>query len=672
MTTWKCAGALLAGVGAAAFAGLAAQAEELEEITVSASPLGDVFQPAWVLDEEDLFARKQPTLGETLDGELGVSSTYFGPASSRPVIRGISGSRVVMLSDSIASLDVADVSADHAVTIEPLLANAIEIIRGPTTLLYGNSAAGGVVNVLDNRIPMTIAERPVSGALELRGDSASEERAMAARLDGGVGGFAWHLSGFDRETDDIDIKGFATADPAERSDEEQSGTLANSFSESDGLSGGVSWVGERGYIGVSVGDLSNTYGLPGPEEDHEGEEGEEEEEEAGGGPFIDMEQTRFDVRGEFRPQSGLFESISGAFANNDYEHSEVEPSGEVGTFFDNDAWQFRLEGVHKPLSNWRGAVGVQLDDRDFSAEGEEAFITPTQTESTGIFLVEEREVDWGRIRLGGRIESLEHTNADFADYDETSFSFAAGLEADVLADHQFIVNLSRTERHPAAEELYATGPHLATRQFELGLLATGSSAEKETSVNLEVGLARSTPGLRWSVTGYVNDVGDFVYQRLTGDIDDDLPVAQYEQEDGRFIGIEAELIVPVWNLGNNNGELRLFGDFVETELDSGDYLPRIPPWRLGANLVAGTEQWNGSLDFIYHASQDNVSSLATDSYLMVNLSGSLTMDLQSTTVELFARATNLLDEEARKSTSFLAAFAPLRGRSVQVGGRLRF
>lgn len=641
----------------------------LEEITVTASPLGDVLQPTRVLDEEVLFVRKSATLGETLDGELGVSSSYFGPASSRPIIRGLGGSRVQMLSDTIASLDVADVSADHAVTIEPLLAEGIEVIRGPTTLLYGSGAAGGVVNVLDNRIPSIYPDAPLSGAFEVRADTAAAERAFVGRLDGGSGPIAWHLDAFSRETENLDIEGFATADPAQRPEDESAGTLSNSFSESDGFTVGLSWVGQNGYLGVAYADLANTYGLPGPEVE------EEEEEEITGpgleGPFLDMEQTRVDVRGQYAFESGWLESISGAFGTNDYAHAEIEPSGEVATLFANDAWQLRGEAVHRPLAGWRGAFGVQLDDRDFSAEGEEAFIGPTQTQGTGIFLVEEKELSWGHLYVGGRIETVEHDNAEFSNYDEDAFSLAVGLETELTDEYQLLVNLTRAERHPNSEELYSNGAHIATRQFEIGLLVNGE-AQTETSFNFELGIQRRSPHLHWSIAAFLNDIADFVYQDLTGASEDGLPVAQYTQQDARFVGVEAEVVVPIQLGAGLSSELRWFGDYVEPELDSGAYLPRIPPFRTGFNLRTGTDAWRAAMDIIYHAAQDNISSFPTGSYTLVNLTGTYRIDREDADWELLARATNLLDEDARKSTSFLAPFAPLPGRSFHLGARMLF
>lgn len=641
-----------------------------EELTVTAVPLADFLQPTQVLSGDELVLKNAPTLGETLANELGVSSSYFGPAASRPIIRGLSGSRITMLTDSASALDVSDVSPDHAVAIETLLADQVEVIRGPASLLYGSTAAGGIVNVVDSRIPKAPSEQAVGGAVEVRADTAAEERAVVGRLDGGVGAFAWHLDGFTRETENIDIPGFATADPAERSPEEQPGTLANSYSETEGYAGGLSWVGSRGYLGASVSVYESTYGLPGPAEE---EEGGEPEPELFEGPFLDLEQVRADVRGEYGFVGGALESARFVLGVNDYQHKEIEPSGEVATTFDNEQYQLRLEAVHRPLAGLTGAFGIQLDDRDFSAVGEEAFVTPTKTKAVGVFLLEEADFDWGQLQFGVRAEDLEHDNATLAKYSDTAWSFSAGASINAGLDSEFIANLSLTQRNPNSEELYSDGAHIATRQFEIGLLAVpGGSATTEDAANIELGWRRVQGDILWDVSVYYYDFTDYIYQDLTGDVDDGLPVAVYTQDDADFIGAEAAVTVPLWSRDKLDNNLRLFGDTVKAELSNGDKLPRIPPWRMGANFDFGRANWTAGLDVIYYAKQDDISSFNTDAYTMVNASFLYKIPTAAADWQLFVRGTNLADEEARKSTSSIAAYAPLPGRSLHVGARLAF
>jgi iron complex outermembrane receptor protein len=646
----------------------AADKQQPDEVVVTAAPSDYLLQPTQVMTGGELLLKAAPTLGETLANEPGISSSYFGPASSRPIIRGLSGSRVSMLSNSSSTLDVSDVSPDHATTVESLLAEQIEIIRGPATLLFGSSAAGGVVNVTDGRIPQQPAEKSISGALEVRGDTAADEQTFVGRLDGGAENFAWHVSAVDRETENIDIPGFATADPAERSDDEESGTLVNSYSETDGFNLGVSWVGSRGYLGASVSELNSLYGLPGPEEEEEGEE----EPILYEGPFLDLNQTRFDVRGELQFDDKTLESLKFVLGANDYEHKEIEPSGEVATTFVNDQWQARLEAQHASIVGLNGTFGFQVDHRELEAVGEEAFIMPTETDALGLFIFEERDADWGTLQFGARIESLEHENSEYVDYDDEAFSVSAGVILPVAFNNELTLNLSRTERNPNAEELYSNGAHIATRQFEIGLLANDGQAGKETSLNYEVGVKRETGDIVWEASAFYYDIDDFVYQELTGVEIEGLPEAIYQQNDAEFYGTEVSVSMPVWESDGLKSRLRFFGDTVEAELSNGNDLPRIPPWRLGTDFTFGAEAWEAGLDVIYHAEQANISSFNTDAYTMVNASFLYRFELDSSEWEVFARGKNLLDEEARKSTSFIAAFAPLPGVSIAAGFRGRF
>jgi iron complex outermembrane receptor protein len=332
--------------------------DPMEQISVTATPLNrsadDLTQPTLVLDNDELLLKASSSIGETLAGELGISATYFGPVAGRPVIRGQSGPRISVLEGGVSSLDVADLSPDHAVPIEPLFAERIEVIRGPATLLYGSNATGGVVNVIDNRVPEKHGEKPLASAVELRGDSAAQERAFAGRLDGSIGAIAWHVDGFHRETDDIEIPKFATKNRGERPNSEPRGRVINSAGESQGYAGGVSIIGDRGFIGVSLSCYENDYGIPGPESDSE------EIEQAAlvaPGPFIEMEQTRFDLRSEVS-FNGPIETLRFRFGLNDYDHVEIEPTGVTATLFENNAWETRIELVHAPIGNWHGAFGL--------------------------------------------------------------------------------------------------------------------------------------------------------------------------------------------------------------------------------------------------------------------------------------------------------------------------
>jgi iron complex outermembrane receptor protein len=297
---------------------------------------------------------------------------------------------------------------------------------------------------------------------------------------------------------------------------------------------------------------------------------------------------------------------------------------------------------------------------------------PTETDALGLFIFEERDADWGTLQFGARIESLEHENSEYVDYDDEAFSVSAGVILPVAFNNELTLNLSRTERNPNAEELYSNGAHIATRQFEIGLLANDGQAGKETSLNYEVGVKRETGDIVWEASAFYYDIDDFVYQELTGVEIEGLPEAIYQQNDAEFYGTEVSVSMPVWESDGLKSRLRFFGDTVEAELSNGNDLPRIPPWRLGTDFTFGAEAWEAGLDVIYHAEQANISSFNTDAYTMVNASFLYRFELDSSEWEVFARGKNLLDEEARKSTSFIAAFAPLPGVSIAAGFRGRF
>lgn len=644
----------------------------VEEVVVRASPLGgsadDLSQPVVVLSRDELLLKAQQSIGETLAGELGVSSSYFGPVAGRPVIRGQGGPRVSVLEDGVSSLDVADVSPDHAVPVEALLADQIEVIRGPATLLYGSTAAGGVVNVIDNRIPTEHGDKPVTGAMEFRGDTAAEERALVGRVDGSAGSFAWHADGFWRETDDIEIAEFGTAVAADRPADEPRGRLINSFGESQGFAGGVSFIGTRGYLGVSLARYENEYGLPGPEEEESGAGAEA----MTAGPFIDLEQDRLAMRGKLELDTPL-EELRLRFARNDYEHVEIEPSGEVATRFENDAWEMRVEALHAPLGNWRGALGLQLTGREFSATGEEAFVLPVNTDVAGVFLIEEYERDAVHVDVGARVETLEHdTSGSLADYDETALSVAAGVVWSFASQYDMSLNLSRSERNAAIEELYSNGPHLATGLFEVGLLASGNTGvEQETATNLDVALHYHGRVVDWQVGVFRNDVSDYIFLATGTELEDGLPLANYLQRDAEFYGYEAELLFTVSG-AEGEWDSRLFTDYVRGKTDGGD-LPRIQPRRFGAELGYTANRWRAGVTAVWHAQQDEISSFQTDAFTLLGADFVFDLDTKGpASWQFFAKASNLLDEDARRAASFRAAFVPLPGVSLHAGARVRF
>jgi iron complex outermembrane receptor protein len=643
-----------------------AQETQLEEVVVTATatrenPL-EIAQPATVVAGDDLRRQIAASLGETLSKELGVSSTYFGPAASRPVIRGLGGYRVQTLQDGLASLDVAGLSQDHAVTVESVVSQQIEVIKGPAALLYGSGAAGGLVNVVTNRVPMERAGEPISGAVEVRGDTATEEQTGSLSIDAGSGVFAFHGDYFDRETDDVEIPEFAQSDALRRAlieagdvPDDVRGHIPNSASDSKGGALGASLISDAASGGLSWSRYETNYGIPGEEE-----------------AFIDMEQDRYDGKAEL-DLDGAITALRFNGSYNDYTHTEFEAPGEPGTVFNQDAYELRLTGDHRYGEGWRGTVGLQYVDIDFEALGEEAFVPQSKTKATSLFAFEERHFDRWTIELGARGEQQEvdvERTTGLPDYDETAISLSAGTVWKFAEAHSLAVNVTRTERHPQAAELYANGPHIAAQRFEIG----DPDLDQETAITTDVSLRRTSEGVQWTLSAYYNDYDDYVFASPTGDEEDGLPVFLYLQDDANFYGFEAELVYPLLQEPDRHLDLRVASDYVRGELDDGGDLPQIPPLRFGGGLHYDLGPWHAGIEAFYYDEQDKVATneLPTDDFTLVDADVSYRLAAAPANLLFFLRGTNLLDEDARQHASPLKDIAPLPGRSVHLGVRAEF
>lgn len=648
----------------------------LEEIVVTATlrdqSAQDLAQSVTVLSGEALERSRATNIGETLEGQLGMSASYFGTGASRPIIRGLAGARVRTMEDGIESMDVSTASVDHAVSIDPLVARQIEVFRGPTTLLYGSGAVGGVVNTVTNRVPEAAPEDGFDAALELRGDTVSDDRTGAVALDAGGDAFAWHFDAARRSTSNYEIPGFAEHgyDPAEDPDEVE-GILENSDLELTSYSAGGSWLGERGFFGLAVSGFETQYGVPGHAH---GEEpplpGEPEPEKEL--VRIDLEQTRVDLKGGWELSGGI-EAVNLRVGANDYEHAELEGT-EIGTRFLNDAYEGRLELLHAPLGRWSGAFGLQLGSREFAAIGDEAFVPPVDTTTYGLFVLEQLETDDWTLSLGARLETQEHEpsgGAPAVDDRATSFSVAAIRE--LGNGYALALNFASAERLPVAEELYADGPHLASGAIEIGDPNLGV----ETSQHFDVGIRKTAGELRWTITLFMTDYDDFIFLRDTGveDLVEELPIFAFAQQDAEFTGIEAEIFTPIANVGRGELDLRLFADLVDGELANGANVPRIPPLRFGARLAYHTDRLIVGLEATEYDDQTDVAPFEepTAGYTLVgaDFDWALATD-GDIELNVFLRASNLLDEDARRHTSLVKEVAPLPGRNYAVGVRARF
>jgi iron complex outermembrane receptor protein len=648
-----------------------AQPTELPAVTVTASPLlgeeGHIAQPVTVLRGEELRAKENRSIGETLTRELGVSSTSFGLGASRPIIRGLGGSRVRILEGGIGSMDVSNLSDDHGVSVDPAQANQIEILKGPSTLLYGSGAVGGVVNVVTNRIPTELYDTP-TGRLSFRHDTATNERAGHGSVDASLGSFGFHLDGVKRRTSDYDIPAFGSLNPQPG---ERRGRLAFSDVDTENIAGGASYIGERGYLGFSLAQFDSHYGIPGE------------------GARIVLEQLRYDIAGELKTPFAGFSLAKFKLGHNDYQHQELEPSGEPGTTFLNDEYEGRIEWLHNPVWDFEGVVGVQIQHRDFDARGEEALTPPVQGRSVGIFVVEERDWDRWHLELGARHESTEYDAEEGApDVSHNVYSLSGGTVWQFVDGYSIGMSLTRAQRAPSIEEIYNNGPHLATLSFERGDIGL----TPETANNFDLTLRKLDGRWTWRANAFVNYIEEFIFADSVDDngdgladfVDeegepivgsDGLQVIQFSQHDAVFYGFEFETGLKLFS-DTTYGELnaRVFTDYVRGKLTNGDNLPRITPLRVGGGLDYNRGPWHGDIEVRRVQRQEDAALLETETagYTLLNASISYTLKTAPTDLTLSLQGTNLLDEDIRYHTSFLKAVSPQPGQSVMVTLRAEF
>ncbi len=669
----------------------------LDELVISAGPASarrsETYQPSSALSGLDLTRAVQSSLGETLSGEPGVSSSYNGPGASRPLIRGLGGDRVRILEAGIGSGDVSNQGPDHAVGLEPLAAERIEIVRSPATLLYGSSAVGGVVNVIDKRIPREVPSAFLSGSVTALGGTVADERTGAFELNGSFGGHvAWHLSGLRRDTDDYEIPGFAEAEydhedegeehheeEADHNEEEVEGILENSAVQTTRTAFGLSWVGSSGYLGASISALDNDYGVPGhghaheEEHDHEGEDEHDpmEEEHGEEGVVIGLEQRRLDVEGAWRFGSEGIQGIKGRFGYADYRHTEFEGE-EIGTRFENEQWEGRLELHHTLFESLSGTGGIQVMGRDFSAAGEEAFVPPSNLLSFAGFLYEELERGPARFQVGARTE-YQRVEEDILGRDEThlGLSLSTGVAWTLSEQVGVAISGARSTKLPSLEELYADGPHAATFAYEIG--NPGLDPEKAWSMDGTLRLTQGT--FRGEFTLFATFFDGFIYQDFTGEEEDELPVVRSEQADARFMGAEAALEFDLIHMGPHHLLVEGWGDYVRAELtDLEQDLPRIPPLRLGGGLRYDGGLLRGDLGVTRAADQTRVSPFEeeTEGYTLMEASVGLRLFTGSLVHDFVLQGKNLTNEEARLHTSFVKEMAPLPGREIRLVYRVHF
>lgn len=677
--------------------------------------------PISVLSGEALRNQQAATLGDTLDRQPGVNTNFHGNVASTPVIRGLSGPRVLITQNSLDVSDVSRVGPDHSVAAEVSTAQQVEVLRGPATLFYGSGAIGGVVNVVDKRVP---TDSETSGEFLLSRESVNSQNLASFNATTGMDTFAFYADGFWREADDYEVP---IAPEQDHDDDEgaSENTVANSAEESSGYTLGTSYLMENGYVGISVGRLDREYGIPG--HSHGGHEGGVEER-----VYADLEQDRYQLLSELDVDIPWLRAIHTRAAYTDYTHAEIE-EGAVGTLFSNQTSEVRVDLLHQEWAHWKGGLNFHYKNSEVAAEGEEAFTPPSTSETLAMALMEEKHFGDVLVQMGARIERVsvvadsvllphlevhshespgigndnhvdEDTRVFAVDHDFTPASLSLGAVWDFRPGYNVGISLSHSQRAPSASELLSFGPHIGTRSYEIGALFAvhdedGEShfelsdvdVELESSNNIDLTFRKHEGDIGIVLNAFYNQINDYYYQSATGlfaesghehedehnhgdeeegEHEDELPVYLFTHADAEFYGFEAQ---GVWRL-NDRWKTTVFSDYVHAELTDGTYLPRTPPLRFGADLDYIGERISGTLSWTQYAKQNKTAPLETptDGYDMLDATVTYHLPIGSSELALFIKAENITDTEARVHTSFIKDIAPRPGRNFTLGIRGTF
>ena len=679
---------------------------ELDSIIVTA-PLSVTEEesavPVTVLSGQDLEMKTGHSIGDTLKNELGISNQSFGPGVGTPVIRGQAGPRVRVLNNGIGANDMSSISPDHATSVEALLAERIEVLRGPATLLYGSGAIGGVVNVIDNRIQGQMPDKALGGALDQRFDSTSDETSTALKIEGGLGNIAYHFDGFYRHRNNLDIGGrgidtakVAITDPSLEVVDNPDGYINNTGAEAISGSAGLSWIDNFGFIGASINNINNNYGIA---PDGTGEEIVQ----------IAMRQNKYDFKSEFYNPFQFAKALRTRLGYTDYQHTEIA-NGETGALFTNNTYEGRIELEHQDIGPFRGMVGFQAQSSDFQGqhyhthnhdehaheeEGHdehdeehqgplvEDIVPRSDVQSYGVFAVESFDTGPVTYQFGTRVEQTDIRPDGMQSFSYTPVSASISALWKLDDSNNLSLAVTRSSRAPQVQELLSDGFHHATRSWERG----DTSLKEETSYNLDLGYRFRSDWMRAELDLFHNWSSDYIYQRRTGEFLDEegnsehcddsycVPVLQSSQSDAIFKGYEAKLIFPM--MENHYGllELTLFSDYTRGEFVNGADVPRMPPLRYGFQLDYNLDKLSSYLRLTQADEQPYAGDFETptDSYVLFNVGVNYQIKAyDDAKLMLFAKGNNLLNENIRNATSYLRNFAPEAGRGAEIGVRLSY
>ena len=675
---------ILAVASVSVFAAENEQATTLDTIRIKAHPLEQTSKDFAVADtvvDQKRLAQGAVTIGEALSGETGISSNQFGAGSSRPVIRGQDGPRIKILQNSSENIDVSTLSPDHAVTVDPALAKQVEVIRGPSTLLFGAGTVGGLVNVTDSKLPTAMPEKGYEGNVGLRYNTGSDEKLATAGVTLGLGDqVALRVEGLKREANDYIAPDYVHEGEKER-------RVDNTFAKGQTVNVGLSWIYDRGFTGISYSNRQDQYGLPGHSHEYESCHlhglslhcGEHDHDEDGhdhenhdqdhaheAGPWIDLKSERYDVRTELDDPFSGFKKLRAQASYTDYQHDEIEED-TISTRFKNKGYDGRLELVHNPLGAWEGVIGTQYGQQKLELTGEEAFLAPNTTKKWSVFALEHAQLNDVHVELAARVDQqkIDIDDSSKKDFDGSAFSVSGAANWEFAPNYKLSLVTSHQERLPLAQELYADGGHFATNTYELG----NDQLSKEKSNNVELGFHYDDNTFDYHVHVYHNWFDDYIYAQ-TLDRYKDFRLVQYAQDKAKFYGAEAEAgyqISPIYKLS-------VFGNYVRGKIDN-DNAPRVPAGRLGTKLNADfDDHWSGSAEYYHVFQQDKIAAYETDSqsYNMLNLGVAYSGNYSNVSdYRVFLNANNLLDDQVYQHASFLSTI-PQVGRNFSVGVNFSF
>ncbi|WP_436913138.1 zinc piracy TonB-dependent receptor ZnuD [Acinetobacter schindleri] len=678
--------------------------QTLETIQVQAHPLiqtaADFAVADHVVDQKALSERAT-TIGDALADELGVYSNQFGTGASRPVIRGQDGPRVKVLQHASETADVSTLSPDHAVTVDPILAKQVEVIRGPSTLLYGAGTVGGLVNVTDQKIPTQMPEDGLEGTVGLRYNSGSDEKLASAGVTAGIGeNFALRVEGSKRKANDYIAPDYVVEEPhGDHSHFHKERRVDNTFAEGQTVNIGGSWIHDRGFVGLSYSNRQDQYGLPGHSHEYHGcvlhgdhfhgcptpDDSDVPAHEEHGGPWVDLKSVRYEVRTELEQPFAGVEKLRAHASITDYEHDELEEN-EVISNFKSKGYDGRLELVHVPVAGWEGVIGTQIsqqkinlaasehdhhedgdeDDEEHHVHGSGVVMPDTRTQKYSLFALEHKQLGDVHVELGARIDHQKvKVDSDQKDYSGTGVSASAAANWEFAPNYKLSVVGSHQQRLPLAQELYADGLHFATNTYEVG----NPDLDKETSNNLELGLHYEGDKLDYHVHVYHNWFDDYIYGETVAQ-KGNLRGVQYTQDKARFYGTEAQAGYQI----NDMYKLSVFGDYVRGKIE-GKNAPRVPAGRLGTKVEADfADGWTGLAEYYHVFNQDMIASYEdeTQGYNMVNVGLSYANTIaDKNAYRVYFKANNLLDDQVYSHTSFLSNI-PQVGRNFTVGVQYDF